>query len=357
MDQKGVMELRRRFTKDACTLQRIRSVYVDSNKHKVTTANSQFLTLSEEEFFKYLEIAKKTLSGKAGDALLDVNMHTGDEGQKDLVQLLNALKSGKLEEDALAEQMFDHIIETYDSEEPYFIVLYYDAYDVPVKTSDNNKLDESEEVYEYLLCSICPVKMSKPGLGYLEDKNVIGPRNRDWVVQPPVCGFLYPAFNERSSDPDAALFYSKNTKDPDHSFMTQLLGSPMVESKTEKMEKFASVLNITLDDTSNKETLTYNFHEKLNELAEERADQDKEDSPLTVADVKEVAKEAGLDEDQAEVVAKTYEKTFRNEEPSAATVVNTKILDQQLVKENAELKACIVELMAENKRLKEKLGE
>lgn len=354
MDQKGVMELRRRFTKDACTLQRIRSVYVDSNKHKVTTANSQFLTLSEEELFKYLEIAKKTLSGKAGDALLDVNMHTGDEGQKDLVQLLNALKSGKLEEDALAEQMFDHIIETYDSEEPYFIVLYYDAYDVPVKTSDNNKLDESEEVYEYLLCSICPVKMSKPGLGYLEDKNVIGPRNRDWVVQPPVCGFLYPAFNERSSDPDAALFYSKNTKDPDHTFMTQLLGSPMVESKTEKMEKFASILRSSI---GNSESTTYNFHEKLNELAEERGGQDQDDIPLTADDVKEIAKKAGMDEELADEISTTYSKAFKDVEPSARMVVDTKLLEQQLVKENAELKNRVAELTNENMRLKEKLGE
>lgn len=354
MEQKEVLELKRRFTKDSCTFQRIRSVYVDSNKQKVTTANSRFLTLSEEEFFKYLEIAKKTLSGKAGDALLDVNMHTGEEGQEKLVKLLNALKESKLEDDTLAEQMFDHIIDTYVSAEPYFIVFYYDAYDVPAKTSDNKKLDESEEVYEYLLCSICPVKMSKPGLGYLEDKNVIGPRNRDWVVQPPVCGFLYPAFNERSTDSNAALFYSKNTKDPDHTFMTQLLGSPMVESKTEKMEKFASILRSSI---GNSESTTYNFHEKLNELAEERAGQDQDDIPLTADDVKEVAKEAGMDEELADEISTTYTKAFKNAEPSARMVVDTKLLEQQLVKENAELKNRVAELMNENMRLKEKLGE
>lgn len=357
MNQKEIMELRRRFTKDSCTFQRIRSVYVNAGKQKVTTANSRFLSLSDEEYFKYLEIAKKTLSGKAGDTLLNINMNTGDTKQEDMVKLLNALKACQLEDDVLTEQLFDHIIDTYDSAEPYFIVIYYDVYDVMTKTSDNNKLDESEEAYEYLLCSICPVKMSKPGLGYLEDKNVIGPRDRDWVVQPPAVGFLYPAFNDRSTDLDAALFYSKNTKEPDHTFMTQLFGCPTVETKTEKMKKFASVLIASVGDDSNAKSMTYNFHEKLNELAEEREEQDQTDKPLTAEDVKEVAKEAGMDESQAEVAARTYEKTFRNDEPSASAVVDNKLLGQQLIRENAELKARIVDLMAENKSLKERLEE
>ena len=59
------------------------------------------------------------------------------------------------------------------------------------KTSDNLKLDESEEVYEYLLVSVCPVALSKPGLGYRADENRIGARIRDWVVGQPELGFLY----------------------------------------------------------------------------------------------------------------------------------------------------------------------
>lgn len=356
MNQKEVMEIKRRFTKDSCTFQRIRSVYVNSDKVKVTTADSPFLMLSEGEMFKYLDIAKKTLSGKAGDALLDIDMNTGDTEQKDLVKLLTAIKKDEAKDDALVEQLFDHIIDTYDSVDPYYIVLYYDVYDVPTKTSDNNKLDESEEVYEYLLCSICPVKMSKPGLGYLEDKNVIGLRNRDWVVQAPDIGFLYPAFNERCADVDAALFFSKNTKEPDHQFMEQMFGSMMVETKTEKKEKFAAILNSSVKTESNAESITYSFHEKLNELAEERADNEQENKPLTADDVKEVAKEAGMDEKQASIVAATYKTAFKDHEPSPDVLVDDKLLGKQLIKENTELKARIVDLMKENETLRQKLN-
>ncbi len=84
------------------------------------------------------------------------------------------------------------IIDSYDYVGNYLILVFHDAYDVMTKTSDNNKLDESEEVYEYLLCAICPVTLTKPGLGYREDENRIGPRIRDWVVGVPDTGFVFP---------------------------------------------------------------------------------------------------------------------------------------------------------------------
>lgn len=80
------------------------------------------------------------------------------------------------------DAFYDLVIDSYDYVGNYLILVFHDAYDVMTKTSDNNKLDESEEVYEYLLCAICPVNLTKPGLGYREDENRIGPRIRDWVV-------------------------------------------------------------------------------------------------------------------------------------------------------------------------------
>lgn len=75
------------------------------------------------------------------------------------------------------DTFYDLVIENYSYVGNYLILVFHDAYDVMTKTSDNNKLDESEEVYEYLLCAICPVTLTKPGLGYREDENRIGPRH------------------------------------------------------------------------------------------------------------------------------------------------------------------------------------
>ena len=154
MVQKEVLELKRRFKKDSATFPRVCGVYVDSNKQKQAAMNKQFLNLDEEVMHKYLEIANKTLSGKVGDALLNVNVHGGSEDQEDMTKLLMGVKDSHLEDNGLLNAFYDRVIETYDSVEPYYIILFYDAYDVMTKTRDKKKQDESEIVYEYILCSI-----------------------------------------------------------------------------------------------------------------------------------------------------------------------------------------------------------
>ena len=114
--------------------------------------------------------------------------------------LLLALRDSGLKNDGLLERFYEQVIAHYQCAGNYLILLFHDIYDVPVRAEDHAKLDESEEVYTYLLCAICPVELSKPGLGYLETENRFGPRIRDWVVGLPEIGFLYPAFSDRSSD-------------------------------------------------------------------------------------------------------------------------------------------------------------
>lgn len=223
MNQKEVTELKKRFTKDSCTFPRVCGIYVDVNKNKQASMNMQFLNLDEDVMFKYLDIAKKTLSGKVGDALLNIDMHNGRSDQEEMIDLLLGIKDSKLGDEKLLDQFYDRVIESYITDDPYYIILFYDAYDVPVKASDEMELDDSEEVYTYILCSICPVKMSKPGLGYYETEDKVDLRIRDWVVQTPVAGFLYPSFNERSSDVNEALFFSKKPKEIDHCFIDDLM--------------------------------------------------------------------------------------------------------------------------------------
>ena len=123
------------------------------------------------------------------------------------------LRESKLKNDDLMDTFYDMIIDSYDYVGNYLILIFHDAYDVMTKTSDNDKLDESEEVYEYLLCAICPVNLTKPGLGYREDENRIGPRIRDWVVGAPDTGFVFPAFTDRSTDIHSVMFLYKGYQD------------------------------------------------------------------------------------------------------------------------------------------------
>ena len=72
MNKKDILELKRRFKKDACTFTRLCGCYVDADHNKVTSFGETFLNLEDEEFYKYLEIAKKVMSGTIGNNLLEL---------------------------------------------------------------------------------------------------------------------------------------------------------------------------------------------------------------------------------------------------------------------------------------------
>lgn len=159
------------------------------------------------------------MSGTIGNNILELEFPTAEEAPGGRQQFLMGLRESALKNDDLMDTFYDLVIENYSYVGNYLILVFHDAYDVMTKTSDNNKLDESEEVYEYLLCAICPVTLTKPGLGYREDENRIGPRIRDWVVGVPDTGFVFPAFTDRSSDIHSVMFYTRDTKTPHAEFM------------------------------------------------------------------------------------------------------------------------------------------
>ena len=232
MNKKDILELKRRFKKDACTFTRLCGCYVDADRNKVTTFGETFLNLEDEEFYKYLEIAKKVMSGTIGNNILELEFPTAEEAPGGRQQFLMGLRESALKSDDLMDTFYDLVIENYSYVGNYLILVFHDAYDVMTKTSDNNKLDESEEVYEYLLCAICPVTLTKPGLGYREDEN----RIRDWVVGVPDTGFVFPAFTDRSSDIHSVMFYTRDTKTPHAEFMESGLGCGTKLTATEKKQ-------------------------------------------------------------------------------------------------------------------------
>ena len=72
MNRKDVLEIKRRLKKDSCTFTRMCGCYVDGERNRVVKLGETFLNLEDEEFYKYLEIAKKALSGTVGNNLLEL---------------------------------------------------------------------------------------------------------------------------------------------------------------------------------------------------------------------------------------------------------------------------------------------
>ena len=236
-----VLELRRRLKKTECTFGRMCGCYVNSGKQVVLKFSESFSELEEDEFYKYLEIAKKTLSGTLGSNLLELEFDRSESAAEHQKYLL-ALKESKLGNEELLDRLYEQIIEEYAYPGNYLILVYHDIYDVPSKATSGEEQDESEEIYEYILCAICPVELSKPALGYREDENRIGARVRDWVVGLPDLGFVYPAFANRGSDVNAVMYYVKTGKSSHPELVEQVLGCVPQRTAAEDKQAFRSVV-------------------------------------------------------------------------------------------------------------------
>ena len=216
------------------------------------------------------------------------------------------LKSSKLEDDMLLEEFYDKVIENYVCEGNYYIILIHAMYDVPGKSTDDIEMyDASDTVYEYLLCSICPVTLSKAGLSYNAQDNRIQDRIRDWVVDMPDKGFLFPAFTDRNTDLHGVLYYTKKSEDLQPELIDQVLGAKMPMSADTQKETFQLIIEDTLGEDGDYETVR-NIHDTLNDLIEEHKEEP-EPLQLDKTDVKKIFEQSGVPAEKMEFFDQTYE--------------------------------------------------
>ena len=308
MNKKEVLEIRKQFTPANCAITRIAGCYVDHEKNKKMESKSAFLSLPEEEAFKYFDIFKKTLSGTMGKNMLNMEFPIDQEMPGGTQEFLMKLKASKLEDDMLLEEFYDKVIATYEYAENYYIILIHAMYDVPGRSSDNLEMfDASDEVYEYLVCSICPVSLSKAGLSYNAESNCIQDRIRDWVVDMPDKGFLFPSFNDRSTDIHGVLYYTKKSEDFQPELIEQLLGARMPMSANTQKETFQMLIEDTLGEDGDYETIR-NIHDTLNDMIEEHKEEP-EPLQLDKTDVRKVFEKSGVSSEKMECFDQNYEET------------------------------------------------
>ena len=305
--------------------------YVNGEKHVILKFRETFLNLDEDEYFKYLEIAKKVLSGTIGNNILELNFPANEDLINERQISLMQLKNSQLRDATLLDNFYDSIIDNYDYTGNFLILIFHDAYDVITKTKDNAKIDESEEVYEYLLCAICPVSLSEPGLRYFEEDNKIKARIRDWVVEAPTNGFVFPAFIDRSSDVNSIMYYTKNTKDTHPELMENALGCYSKQTATIQKETFQSIIKDTFStDEKEAEKIFMEVQENLNNMLDEYNaiydDTDAEPISLTKDDIQSLLIESGVPEELTTKIEKSYVDTFGDELPLVENLIDAKTL-------------------------------
>lgn len=344
MDKKSINELRRRLKKDGCTFTKICGCYIDDNKNKVTNLDEIFLNLEDEEYFKYLEIAKKVLSTNVGNNILELNFPLEEEKPGGHQQFLLGLKKSGLKDQGLLDTFYDMVIEKYNSPGNYLILLFHDVYDVMTKTTDNNKLDESEEVYEYIICAICPMVLSKPGLGYNKDKNKISTLNREWFVGMPETGFVFPAFIDRSSDIHSVLMYTADSKNVHTEMIEDILGCREKLTYAQQQDVLTDmVLEVTGEDMVKDVMDTVNI--ELAHVSDENPE-----SYVSKEHIKSALEHAGIAENKAVNIGDQYMSSINTEEvPLIGDIIPNKA--QKIVKDNNEKELLKEEIKDLNRKI------
>lgn len=307
MTRKELNEIKSQYTLEDCGILRLCGCYVDGERNKITQFNENFLNLPEEEKHKYFDIFKKTLSGTPGKNLVDMKFNVdayADEGARTF--LMNLRDSG-LKDDRLLNEFYDRIINNYSYVGNYLILLINQVYDIPAVTTDNIEMDDaSDEVYSYILCSICHVNLSKPGLGYDEEDNNFHDKKQNHMVDVPDVGFLFPAFNKRSADEDMTLFYTKDVSEFEDGLIDCLLDCAVPLPAKQQKETFTSLVNEALGEEADLE-IVKNIHDNLEQIIEEK----KQESPAPVmldkTEMKDLLEKSGVKEEKLENFEEHFE--------------------------------------------------
>lgn len=308
MNKKEISEIRRQYVPERCTISRICGCYVDAEKNIKTTMKEAFLSLPEDDAFKYFTIFKKTLSGTVGRNLVNLDFPLEEEHEGGHQEFLLKLRNSKLKDDALVEEFYNRIIDTFPFGENYYIILIHVAYDVPGKATDGTEMyDASDNVFEYLLCSLCPVHLSKPGLGYNEAKNCIENRIQDWIVDQPMKGFLFPAFNDRYTDIHSMLYYTKNATDLQEDFLKNMFGCTRIPLDADSQKETFNCLIADTLGTDCDYSVVKNIHEILNEKIEEFKDSP-EPLELGKQDVRRLFEDSGVPDSRMEDFDQCYDE-------------------------------------------------
>ncbi len=271
MDKKAISEIRKLIKPDS-SIDRIRGCYVNEEGKVIRQLRDSLATMEEDSQEKYCEILRGAMSGKLGRNLFNMGFPLEEEMEGGRYQMLYRLQQSELRDDDILTEFYEKVVEKFRIEGKYLILLIHGVYDIPAKGSDNMDMDDaSDYVYSFIVCCICPVSLMKEGLCYDEEACTFLDRRRDWAVQKPVSGFLFPAFNDRMPDIHSLLYYCRKEDERHEEISADLLGCTLPMPESDQKEVFRSMVEQTLGSNCDFENVK-NIHDAVGEMIEQNKD-------------------------------------------------------------------------------------
>ena len=262
MNEKEIGEIRRRVRRDRSNMTAIYGCYVNAQKEIVSEFKQSTGIMPENEAEKYFGLMKKVLSGAVGKNLLDIRFKTSQVAGSAEHKLLMDLRTDiTVDENRMA--LYQKIIDNVSFDNGFVILLGKDTYDVPFKSKDDGiQADASDETYTYILCAVCPVKLTKPTLRYDAQEKTFHDGGANNVASAPETGFLFPAFDDRATNIYSALYYTRSPKENYEALAQSLFCVEPPKPAYEQKKSFEAVLGSSLEEECTMEVVQ-TVHEQL----------------------------------------------------------------------------------------------
>ena len=311
MNEKEVGEIRRHLRRDRSNMTAVFGCYVNEQKEIISEFRQSLGIMPENEADKYFALLKKSLSGTIGKNLIDLTFKTAQVAGSPEHQLLMDLRKTALNDEELRKTFYQKVIDALTLEGNYLILIGCDTYDVPFKSRDDEtQHDNSEESYTYLICSVCPVKQTKPNLHYVPEEKSFHDGGMSQIVSAPELGFLFPAFDNRATNIYNALYYNHSVKENHQAFVEAVFNTAVPKPAAEQKKSFEALLSNSLDEECDLDVVQ-TVHDQICQRIEMHKES-KVPDPLLVTkeDVKEVLSSCGVSEEHIAKFSVDYDEAF-----------------------------------------------
>ena len=311
MIDKEIGEIRRHLRRDRSGITHLYGCYVNDAGEIVTEFQHSVAMMPENESDKYFALLRRTLSGAIGKNLIDITFRTAQVADSPEHKLLMELRETQLKDEEKRQALYQKIIASLVFEGSYLILLAFDSYDVPFKSRDDAlQQDNSEEVYRYLLCTVCPVKQTKANLHYVPEEKLFHDGGMQNTVSAPLLGFLFPAFDQHSTNIYNALYYTHDVKQGQDALIEALFNTPVPKPADEQKKAFEALLTTALGEDCSLDVVQ-SVHDQLCQRIELHKES-KAAEPLMISkkDVSQVLSSCGVSEEHLAKFSVDYDAAF-----------------------------------------------
>ena len=329
MNTKEIGEIRRRQRRDRSNMTKIYGCYVNDKKEIITEFSRSTGIMSENEAEKYFGLLRRTLGGTLGKNLLDITFRTAQVADSPEHKLLMGLRGEGLANEENRTAFYNQVIQSLTLEGSYLILLGTDSYDVPFKSHDGDiQADNSNEMFTYVLCAICPVKQTKAVLHYEPESREFCDGNMMNAVAAPEVGFLFPAFDNRGTNIYNALYFNRSAKDNHEAFVSAVFNTPVDKPAQQQKESFEAILTEALDTECSMEVVQTVHDQICQQIAMHKESKMPEALTISKEDVGQVLEGCGISQQGLAKFNVSFEEAFGvDAHVHPATIIDSKKIE------------------------------